>query len=344
MIPEVTVGLVNYNAAKHLAACINSVRELEGIDVHLSIVDNDSTDGSREWLRSQARIDQLILNPMNVGFGRAHNQVISMTSSKYYLALNPDVTLKPDYATRVIEAIDASESFGWATGKIMLMGSDRAPTAKIYSVGHALLRDGYAFNIGTHDMDVAQFDDGREVFGANAAAVVYKRDMLEDIRDETGAYFDDHMFLFYEDVDLDWRARLLGWRCLYVPRAIAHHIGAYAVGDRDSNLATQGLANRYRSVLKNAFLIDLLLRNLPLYTLHALLRFVYFRSGGAKMLEPLRPHDLLRIAGQRREMSRRRRITRREMLQWFEWSARQPGAERAGLRLRASRVRSQLGD
>lgn len=340
MAIDLTVGIVNYNGSRHLEACIHSVKRLEGVEVRLIVADNASTDGSRDWLTTDARIDELILNSSNLGFGAAHNQIISRIKSDYYLALNPDATLERDYAARIIEALDSSMSYGWATGKIMLMDSGSAPTGQFYSVGHALLRDGYAFNIGYGDKDKGQFDDGREVFGANAAAAIYKLEMLEDLRQSEGEYFDARMFLHYEDVDLDWRARLLGWRCRYVPQAVAHHIGGYAHADKDRRLVTQGLANRYRSVLKNAFLSDLLLYNFPLYMLHSLLRLIWHMKTGVKLLAPLSTLELPQILSQRREMARRRRIRRREMLDWFRWSALQPGFRYARLQSRALRLLS----
>jgi GT2 family glycosyltransferase len=319
MKPLVTVGIVNYNAMPFLPGCVDSVHGLQGVQARIIVLDNASVDGSRDWLQGRFASSDVILNETNVGFARAHNQIIRRMEGGYYLALNPDVSLAPDYAQRVIAELDARRDSGWGTGRIYRALPDATP---LYSTGHALLRSGYAFNIDHEGTGVGRSDEAREVFGANAAAVLYKAELVHELLASCGEFFDETMFLYYEDVDLDWRARLLGWRCLHVPQAQARHIGDYSGASRDPWLTTQGLANRYRSVLKNAFWQDLLFYNMPLMFLHLMLRSALAPSIGARVVLSL-VNDLPLIWRKRRSVALRRRATREEMVAWFEWSRHQ---------------------
>lgn len=325
--PSLTIGIVSYNSLAYLPECLDAIQDLEGVKARIVIVDNASKDGSRDWLKEQKEIDQLILSEDNLGFAKAHNLILSDLSTDFYLALNPDVVLDTAYAAKAIVALTSNESYGWATGKVMVHPQQEISPKTIYSVGHALLRDGFAFNIGHGMTDAGQFDRGREVFGANGAAALYRRDFLEDARFPSGEVFDELMFLYYEDVDLDWRGQLLGWRCRYEPEARAWHVGDYTGAGQDLTLQIQGLANRYRSVLKNAFPRDLLLTNLPIYAAHSLLKLTTRPRSGSHMVKPLAPKEFTGLMQKRRWIAEKRRIDRPRMQAWFLWAEAQPGAE-----------------
>ena len=141
---------------------------------------------------------------------------------------------------------------------------------RLYSVGHGLRRDGYFFNIGFGLPDRGQFETRRQVFGAPGAAALYAQPMIESIS-HNGAFFDEDFFLYGEDTDVDWRAHHAGWRCVYVPSAIADHRGS----DPAEYLRVEAVANRYLSVLKNAQTGSLAGHNLPVMMLHVAFRLVF---------------------------------------------------------------------
>jgi GT2 family glycosyltransferase len=342
MNPLVTVGIVNYNAMPFLAACLDSIHGLRDVQTRVIVLDNASLDGSRDWLQRRLASSDLILNESNLGFARAHNQIIRLMEGRYYLALNPDVSLASDYASSIMAQLEARPDFGWGMGRIYRAHPDASPTRDLYSTGHALLRSGFAFNIDQEASGAGPSDEVQEVFGANAAAVLYKAELVHEIQATCGEFFDETMFLFYEDVDLDWRARLLGWRCLHVPTAQAFHIGDYSGASRDPRLTTQGLGNRYRSVLKNAFWQDLLTYNMPLMFLHLMLRVALAPSIGARVVLSL-VRDLPSIWRKRGSLAARRRSTREEILAWFEWSKHQASRVPASPRSRIRRLLAGVG-
>jgi hypothetical protein len=131
MNPLVTVGIVNYNATPFLAACVDSVRSLQGVQPRTIILANASVNGSRGWLQQRFAPPDLILNEANLGFARAHNQIIRRMEGRYYLTLNPDVSLASDYASSVIAQPEARPDFGWGMGNIYRALPDATPTRSL---------------------------------------------------------------------------------------------------------------------------------------------------------------------------------------------------------------------
>jgi GT2 family glycosyltransferase len=211
-----------------------------------------------------------------------------------------------------VEALEQHDA-GWGTGKLLQMDEAGEPTGRIYSVGHAILRDGYFFNIGYGMDDDGQFDEGREVFGAPGAAALYSAELIEDISYQ-GEFFDEQIFMYGEDTDVDWRARNEGWKCWYAPRAVAHHRGSETSG----NMRDEAVIARYRSVLKNAPLVPLILYNLPVMLGHVILRLLITpRSGSQLFIKSLQllPSSL---NGRKPGIS-----SIGAMNSWFKWSHRQ---------------------
>ena len=112
-------------------------------------------------------------------------------------------------------------------------------------------------------MDTGQYNEVVKVFGAMGAAALYRRDMLEDIVYQ-GQYFDETYFMWYEDIDLDWRARLRGWDCVYNPKAVIYHVGDVH-GHGKSKLGAQvSMRNRWRTILSNECIYCIIKNFFPL--------------------------------------------------------------------------------
>ncbi len=299
----VYVGIVTYNSIKDIPRCVASLQAQTYLDLQTVVLDNASNDESATWARSKGL--KVIANADNVGFARAHNKILSscrLTPDDFYMPLNPDVVLTPDYIKELV-AIIAVTKAGWATGK--LLSSNYSGT--IYSIGHGLRRDGYFFNIGNHQEDQGQFSVPCEVFGAPGAASLISAKLIRDIcvNDEL---FDSAMFMYGEDTDLDWRARRAGWRCWYTPAAIAYHHGS----NPGEELKIEAIANRYLSVLKNAYLFDLLAYNIPVIVAHIVFRLVATPRLGAQLAGQL-------VRNYRSIWLKRTppRISRKAMIVWF---------------------------
>lgn len=318
------IGVVTYNSRDDLPSCFAGICAQACPDLRVVVCDNASSDGSVAWLRQHAPEADLIVNDHNFGYGRAHNRIIQsieLQPGDCYLTLNPDVELSPNYVTALLAAIADQPEIGWATGKLFMKTSETGGERLLYSAGHAMLRSGFAFNIGYGLPDAAGFSQSREVFGAPGAAALYKAELVHAVS-ENGAFFDPGLFMYAEDTDVDWRARRQGWRCWYCADATADHRGSQPTGW----LKMTAVGNRYVSILKNALLPDLLLFNLPYMAAHCLARLVVTPALGARLIA-----QIARRAPAALRQRRKPDIPGGELRRWFRWSAQQPSEQRAGI-------------
>jgi GT2 family glycosyltransferase len=214
---------VSYNSAGWLLPCLESVDDQTYPNWEVILVDNASKDSSLEQITALAHL-KIIRNQENRGFAAAQNQAISVAKGRYFLALNPDVVMSPKFLETLVNHMEGSNDVGWACGKLLSLDQEGNPHNKIYATGHVLPRNRFTRLRGRGEMDKGQYDAMNYVFGAPGAAAIYKSEMIRDLSYE-GQFFDETFFTWGEDVDVDWRAQLLGWQCLYVPEAVAYHAG-----------------------------------------------------------------------------------------------------------------------
>lgn len=215
---DLSVVMVTWNSARFLPAVVASLRAQRGVAYELTVVDNGSHDDTLETLARLAPEARVLRNSGNQGFAPACNRGISAARAPWVLLLNPDVTLDPDYCARLRDALRADAAAAAATGTLFA-GEDRQT---VDSTGHVVLRGGLTWNRhgGAAAGELPQHTG--EVFGVSAAAAMYRRAALEDVRGADGVLAES-FFAYFEDVDLDWRLRWRGWRCLHVPGATAVH-------------------------------------------------------------------------------------------------------------------------
>jgi GT2 family glycosyltransferase len=216
--PKVAVVIPSWNSAELLPACLDSLvgqGELETI-----VVDNGSTDGSVELLR--ARGIEAVEMPENRGFATAVDVGVERTRAPYVLPLNADTELAPGAVAAMLAAIEADPGLGGVAPLILQVeGESRDPeAARVYSAGQALTREGRAFERGAGEPRGPLTEAGEEIFGVCGAACLLRRRLFTEL----GGY-DRSFFSFYEDVDLNVRARVVGWRFEYLPAAVVWHRG-----------------------------------------------------------------------------------------------------------------------
>ena len=317
--------MVTWNSAREVEACLASVRAQTYRPLTLRVLDNASTDDTRARLAPITTTDERIDADRNLGFSDAHNRLIAASSAEFYLCLNPDVVLAPDFVARIVDALRRDPRAGSATGKLL-----RATDARVIdSTGIVMLPSQRHLDRGADRVDAGQYARAEYVFGASGAAACYRREMLEDTKVPLHApaegrgfeYFDEDFFAYREDADLAWRAQLLGWNCLYVPDAIAHH-GRRVTPERRGSLPAAinyySVRNRFLLRIKNQTFGHALRFALP--TIARDLQVVgYVLLKERSSVGALR--DVLRLwprtwAKRRGIMARRRRPTG-EMIAWF---------------------------
>ena len=212
------VIIPNWNGQHLLARCLESLAVQTYRDFVVIVVDNHSTDGSVAWLRAVHPDVQVIVNAENRGFATAINQGIRATHSRYLVTLNNDTAPAPDWLAALVAAVESDGAIGMVASKMLF--ADRPQM--INSAGIAIDRVGIAWDWRGGEPDDPDERALVEIFGPCAGAALYRRAMLDEI-----GLFDEDFFAYMEDVDLAWRARAAGWRCLYAPQArVLHHHSA----------------------------------------------------------------------------------------------------------------------
>lgn len=254
----VTVVILNYNSREMLGRCIDSIASQTYPAVTLQVLDNNSTDDSVAYLDEYYPELPVKRFSQNLGFSRAHNWAITQSDSPFYMPLNPDLVLTPDYLAEMVKAAETSERVGAVCGKLLFMTSNGKPTDSIYSTGQLLTRSRSPTNRGYKKRDLGQYDIIEPVFAANGAAPLYRRSMLDDVVLDGEVLCEDY-FMYGEDRDLGWRSQLRGWQCIYTPLAVGYHVGFGSGGIRRFDVQVEFTRNRYLTVVRNDRLVEFLI-------------------------------------------------------------------------------------
>lgn len=247
---RVVACVINWNTAHDLPGVVAALREQEDL-AELVVIDNASSDNSLSIL-SQLEGIRVIANDQNLGFAGAANQGVALAvelGAEAILICNPDVRLKPDYVQRAATALGADPRRASVAGKLWRSGVG-GDGAILDSTGHLAFRTRLFRNRGEGQTDVGQYDEPGEVFGVSGAAALYRLAALQNVA-INGEIFDEDLFAFFEDVDMDWRLRRQGWTCWYEPQACGWHERGGAGPRRSAFVEELNFANRFLLLAKN---------------------------------------------------------------------------------------------
>lgn len=218
MEPVISVIIVNYNGDRFLDGCLSSLYQQTFKNFEIILVDNGSTDGSVAHIRTQFPSVKIIETGKNFGFSGGANSGIKNSNSEFILTLNNDTMVDPHLLEELQKPMHSDPRVGMCASKILF------PDRSINSTGICISRSGAAWDRGIYEPDDGRYDKVEEVFGPCAGSALYRRAMLDEI-----GIFDEDFFIYMEDVDLAFRGRLSGWKCIYVPTArIIHEHGGTA--------------------------------------------------------------------------------------------------------------------
>jgi len=215
-----SIIILTYNSENFIKPCLDSAfgQKYQGFEA--IVVDNGSKDSTVEIIKNDYPGVILIENNENLGASKARNQGIDIAKYEWILTLDNDAVLEKGFLSRMQGLIKSlPEDIGIVQPKILC-----ADKRKIYSCGLRLSWMRRFHDIGKGQDDVGQYNKKKEIFGACSAAALYRRDMLDDIREDTG-YFDERFFFLVEDVDLAWRAQKKAWKAQLRPELICYHLG-----------------------------------------------------------------------------------------------------------------------
>jgi GT2 family glycosyltransferase len=216
MSSGVAVVIVNYNGERLLPDCLAALAAQTLAPGEIVVADNGSRDGSLALLRTHHRHVRVLELGHNLGFAGGANRGVRATAAPWVCVLNSDARPAPDWLAELCAA--PRDERTWALGSVLVS----AATGRIESAGDQYSAAGYAYKLlrdrPLEDLPAAPY----AVFAAPGAAPVFRRDVF----DALGGY-EERFFLYYEDVDLAFRAVLAGWHALLVPSArVVHQLGA----------------------------------------------------------------------------------------------------------------------
>lgn len=263
-----SIIVVTFDSAKFIKPCLDSIFDQGYEDLEVIVVDNGSKDKTVEFIKINYPTARLITNKNNLGACRAKNQGIEIASGEWILTLDCDVVLGDGFIGEIMEfANNSRDSIGMIQPKILTQGKK-----EIYSCGIRLCWLNRFHDIGKGlAADTSSFNVVFPVFGACCAAALYRRKMLEEVRDSHG-YFDERFFFLFEDADLSWRAKKRGWLCMYYPKPRCFHSGNSSSTDKKTRQILS-LGNRQLAIFKNQN-PALILLMFPLYLVYDLPRFL----------------------------------------------------------------------
>ena len=251
----VSVTLVTYNSGRFIKRCLESVLEQSYPSLELIVIDNASTDGTVDILEHFEDKCSIHYNEENIGFAAAQNQAIALSRGNWVLALNPDVLLQQDFIEQLMNASALDSKTGTICGKLLSINAsfDLPEKQLVDSTGIFFTPTLRHLDRGSLEVDNGHYRDFEYVFGATAAAALYRRKMIDDIS-IMGEFFDEDFFVYREDADVAWRAQLLGWRCLYTPDAVGYHVRSVLPGRRRAlppEINMHSVKNRFLMRIKN---------------------------------------------------------------------------------------------
>ena len=178
-----------------------------------------------EWANNPLFHVELIRNADNRGFCAANNQGFAASDTEFVALLNNDAEAEPDWLQSLMRAFEGRPDIGMAASKILVHEDPR----RIDKVGHLIYPDGQNRGRGTGELDQGQYDRVEEVLWPDGCAAMYRRTLLDEI-----GGFDEDFFAYGDDAELGLRARIAGWKCMYVPGAVVRHHRGVTLGLRSS--------------------------------------------------------------------------------------------------------------
>lgn len=290
MSKKISVIILNYNGRHLLQECIDSVFQQTYENYEIIVVDNGSSDGSSEFLEEKYGDKiRLVINKTNLGFAEGNNVGIAVSSGYYVALLNNDAIAEPAWLEELSTAAENSgETYGMWASKILFYADRNV----IDTAGHLIYPDGLNRGRGKGECDTGQYDKQEEVFFPSGCAALYLKKLFDDL-----GGFDKDFFAYGDDTDLGLKARLAGWRCLYVPAAVVYH----------KSSATTGVYSPFKAYLVERNRVWILIKYFPLLNIflsifYTLLRFVLQAYGAlsgkgaaGRFVEAASKTELLRV-------------------------------------------------
>lgn len=219
--PLVSVVIVNWNGMKFLKNCLDSLQKQSYRNFEVIMVDNNSLDESVDFVKKKYKHVKIIQLGKNFRFAKPNNigfdEAMKNKSLKYIAILNNDTIVDKNWITEMVKIAESDDKIGSCAPQVLMFNE------KVDSAGMLFYKNcmpGARGKLAERDY----LNNIENVFGAPGSAALYRKEMLLDTKLDDD-YFDSDYEFYQEEFDLSWRAQLMGWKCVYVPKSIVYHIG-----------------------------------------------------------------------------------------------------------------------
>ena len=306
--PKVSIIIVNWNSGEHLKRCLGAVNRQTLKPYRIIIIDN-SSDYTPDEKHSGQNTIEIIRPGKNIGFAAASNLGAEKSTDCDWIALlNPDAFPESNWLENLIASAEKYPEFSFFGSR--LIRSDEPSI--LDGVADHYHTSGLAWRYKHGCRQSSNENTHREIFSPCAAAALYRKDAFFD-----AGGFDQQYFCYLEDVDLGFRLRLLGYRCLYVPDAVVRHVGSSSTGKHSDFTIYHGHRNIVWTFFKNMPLV-LLIYYLPQHLLLNIVTLAWFSLQGRWAVIFRAKYDAIadipQILVKRREIQKQRRVKSYEII------------------------------
>jgi len=254
-VADLSIIIVNYNVKHRLRECLLSIyRSTKGTSFEIIVVDNNSTDGSVDMVKSEFPAVKLIENSQNLGFARAANQGLKENKGRYILLLNPDTIVLPNALDKMVEFMEANSEAGALGCKLLNPDGSLQPSCRSFPTLITVLFENTGLEklflrnriIGRHRIGHWDYNDIREVDQPMGSALMVRRETATQV-----GLMDEQFYMYYEDVDWCFRIKKGGWKIYFLPSAQIIHYGGQSASPNMAKMRIQGYKSRHRFFRKH---------------------------------------------------------------------------------------------
>lgn len=318
---KVSVSVVVWNHSSTIEKCITSLLSQTHPNVEIIILDNNSSDDSRQILKKFETICSIHFNEVNVGFCGGHNKNFTKANGDFVLLANPDMIFESDYISNALKTFGINNKIGTVCG---VLYSHVIEGYRYIIDGAGLkLTASRRFRLMWRGSELKRLPNSDfEVFGADGASPMYRRAMINDVSID-GSFFDELFFAHKEDHDISWRSQLAGWKTICCRSCLAYHPRSFKPGDLkvrrqiSDTVKFHAAKNQLILILKNESIVSFLI-NFPFIFTHQALSFFYFLLFEPQSLKAYGfvLKNLSVILKNRRKVQRKNIIGTIELIKW----------------------------
>ena len=269
---DLSIIIVNYNVKHHLRECLQSIyRSTKRASFEITVVDNNSTDGSVDMVKSEFPEVKLIENCQNFGFAKANNQALKENKGRYVLLLNPDTVVLPNALDRMVEFMDENPRTGALGCKLLYPDGSLQPSCRSFPTLITAFFENTGLEklflrnriMGRHRIGHWDYNDIREVDQPMGSALMVRREAITQV-----GLMDEQFHMYYEDVDWCFRIKKRGWKIYFIPLAQIIHYGGQSAWPNMPKMKIQRYKSRHKFFRKHyGILSEWIVRQMDLFGL-----------------------------------------------------------------------------